>query len=132
MTRNRKRLGFLPGWRIFTYVIIAINLLMLTWLIASVTSIRRHDGCGVLEKLTCADGTSAGPEVAALLVISIWALMILILGALWLNTGDDKTRPCRECGHEAVFGTLRCGHCAAAFRRRFHGHSAYLDRRAPR
>lgn len=33
MKRRQRRLAFLPGWRIFTYVILAFNVLMLAWII---------------------------------------------------------------------------------------------------
>jgi hypothetical protein len=111
MIPNRKRLGFLPGWRIFTYLIIASQVLMLGWLVASVASAAWHLDCGPLETMTCTDGTNAGPGIAALLVITIWALVTLILGALWLNTGHDKPHPCPACGHDVQFRTFECGQC---------------------
>jgi hypothetical protein len=131
MIRDAKRLQFLPGWRIFTYVIIAANLLMLSWLIAGVTSADRHKGCGALEAMTCANGTSAGPVITALPIITICVLLNLILGALWLNTRQDKTRPCPECGREGGLGRFRCGHSALSFRDGLHQHSAYSYRQVP-
>jgi hypothetical protein len=131
MTRNRKRLGFLPRWRIFTYVIIATNLVMLGWVITSVMSANSDKDCGRPQALTCTAGTDAGPGIAALAVIAVWVLLIVILGALWLNTGQDKTRPCPECGHDVDFGTFQCGHCAFAFRDRRHRHPAYFHRQVP-
>lgn len=131
MIRNGKRLGFLPGWRIFTYVILAIHLLMLGWLIASVASADWHSGCGPLERMTCTGGTNAGPGIAALLVITVWALVTLILGPLWLSTGYDKTRPCPECRHEVEFGTFECGRCTFALGGGIRERSAYFDHRVP-
>jgi hypothetical protein len=131
MIRDGRRLGFLPGWRIFTYLIIATNLVMLSWLIASVASAERHNGCGPLDMMSCANGTNPGPGIAALPIITIWALVNLILGALWLNTREDKTRPCPKCGRESGFGRFRCGHTAFVSRDGSHRHSAYSNRRIP-
>jgi hypothetical protein len=131
MIRDGKRLGFLPGWRIFTYVILAIQILMLGWLIASVTSADRHPGCGLLEKMTCTGGTNAGPGIAALFVIAVWIVVTLILGPLWLRSGHDKTRLCRECGEPVAFGAFQCGQCANALRDDVHRYSAYFGRHVP-
>ncbi|MDQ2751153.1 MAG: hypothetical protein M3Y44_16730 [Actinomycetota bacterium] len=131
MFQNAKCLGFLPGWRMFTYAIVATNLLMLIWLIASVTSAERHAGCGPLETMTCTSGTNAGPRIAALLVVTIWILVNLILGALWVNTGEDRARRCDECRDVAEFGRMGCGRCAPGASNGLPRYSTPLGRDVP-
>jgi hypothetical protein len=130
MNRDGKRLGLLPGWRIFTYVIIATNLLMLSWLIASVTSAASHHGCSPLEAMTCTGGSNAAPGVAALPVITICGLVNLILGALWLNTRLDMTRTCRACGRDSEVSAVRCRHSVHVFRNGSHQPSTSSHRHA--
>ena len=36
--QRRRRLGFLPDWRLFTYVIVGFNLLMVVWMVGGAVS----------------------------------------------------------------------------------------------
>lgn len=117
MAKNGKRLGFLPGWRIFTYVILLFNLLMLIWVIAAVASSSgTPSDCGSLDAATCNDAESVGTGIGIALLVIFWALIDVILGVLWLVTNRKKTRSCPVCGQDVKKGVLQCKSCGYDFR----------------
>lgn len=117
MTKRDKRLGFLPHWRIFTYVILAFNLLMLIWVIAGAAGgSGQPTDCGVLDAETCNDASDAGTAIGVALLIMLWAFGDIILGILWLITNRKKTRECPACGHDVKKGIFVCNRCGYDFR----------------
>ena len=117
MARNGKRLGFLPGWRIFTYLILIFNLIMLIWVIAGIAgSSGTPSDCGSLDAATCNDAESVGTGIGIALLILFWALMDVILGVLWLVTNRKKSRSCPVCGQDVRKGVLQCKSCGYDFR----------------
>ena len=113
-----KRLGFLPGWRVFTYVILLFNVAMLIWLIAG-ASAGHHAGtsdCGSLSAKDCQAAADVGTGIAVVALIAIWALCDVILGVLWLVTRSSK-RPCPVCGTGVRRGVFVCSSCGHDFRR---------------
>lgn len=117
MARNGKRLGFLPDWRILTYVILAFNLLMLIWIISAVTSANgTPEDCGSLDAQLCNDAESVGAGIAVVLLAVLWALGSIILGVIWLVTNRSKGRPCPVCGNTVKTGAVQCTSCNYDFR----------------
>jgi len=117
MASNGKRLGFLPGWRKGTYIILAFNLLMLIWVIGgAATATGTPDDCGSLSRKVCNDASDAGTAVGVGILIVFWALGDIILGVLWLITNRKKTRECPACGTDVKKGTFVCRKCNYDFR----------------
>jgi len=114
---RRRRLGFLPGWRIFTYVILAFNLLMLVWVIVGAASASgTPSDCGTLDAATCNSASDAGTAIGVGLLIVLWALGDVILGVLWLVT-RPRGRDCPACGERVRRGVMTCRSCGFDFRR---------------
>jgi hypothetical protein len=112
-----KRLGFLPGWRIFTYVILAFNLLMLIWVIAGAASANgTPTDCGTLDAQTCNDAADAGTAIGVGILIVLWVFGDIILGILWLVTNRGKKRDCPVCGKGVKKGAVTCRSCGFDFR----------------
>ena len=110
--RSERRLGFLPGWRTFTYVILAFNLLMLIWIIAGAASASgTPNDCGSLDATTCDDASDVGTAIGIGILIALWAFGDIILGVLWLITNRGKKRDCPVCGRGVKRGQVRCGSC---------------------
>lgn len=111
---RRKRLGFLPGWRIFSYVIIAFNLLMLVWLVTGVSSVA-HQSCDpALSAQACTAAKQLGGGIGAALIIGLWVAGEVILGVLWLVT-RPRGRMCPGCGTNANKGVTVCQDCGHSF-----------------
>src|SRR3954471_13634310 len=73
MAKNGKRLGFLPGWRKGTYIILLFNILMLVWVIAGAsTASGNAKDCGVLDQATCNSARDAGTAIGVGLLIGLW------------------------------------------------------------
>lgn len=117
MARNGKRLGFLPNWRIFSYVILLFNLIMLIWAIsAGASGSGQPDNCNGLSAHACNEAQNAGAGIAVVLIIVIWAIVDVILGILWLVTNRSKTRDCPACGRDVKKGQFVCKGCGFDFR----------------
>lgn len=112
---TKKRLGFLPGWRIFSYVILLFNVLMLVWIIAGAASSSGAHNCGSLDSSTCAAANNAGTAIGVGILIVLWALGDVILGVLWMVT-RPRGRDCPACGERVKRGVMRCGSCGFDFR----------------
>ncbi|MFE7120198.1 hypothetical protein ACFU99_32725 [Streptomyces sp. NPDC057654] len=85
-----------PHWRIFTWVIIAFNVLMLLWLILGVNAASDEGkNCeaevGELRE-ACEMGNDVGTAFGAGLIIAIWVAGVFILGVLWLVTNSQVKR----------------------------------------
>ncbi len=117
MARNGKRLGFLPDWRIFTYVILVVNLLFLIWIIAGASSDNdtSKKNCGSLSVKTCNDAQNVGKGIGVTVIVILWVLVDIILLVLWLIT-NRKKRDCPVCGHSVKKGQMQCKSCGHDFR----------------
>lgn len=115
MAANGKRLGFLPNWRILTYVILAFNLLMLIWVIGGAAgSSGDATDCGSLDQETCNAAEDIGTGIGVILLIVLWALGDIILGVIWLIT-NKKGRTCPSCGRSVKAGLTVCPGCGFNF-----------------
>ena len=108
--------GWLPQWRILTWVILAFNLLMLIWLVAGLGSAADNCAGEVGDaKDACEAGTAIGAGLAGFFIILLWALGDVILGVIWLVTRGNK-RSCPVCGNSIKKGQMRCASCGYDFR----------------
>lgn len=116
MAANGKRLGFLPGWRIMTYVVLGFNLLMLLWIVGGVSDASDNcvDEIGT-AKDACEAGTAVGAGIGAFLLFVLWVFGDIILGVIWLVT-NKKKRQCPVCGHDVKKGEVVCRTCGFDFR----------------
>lgn len=114
MKRRQRRLGFLPGWRIFTYVILAFNVLMLVWIIGGVASASHASNCGSLSHQTCQAASDVGTAIGAGILVVAWVFGDTILGVLWLVT-RPRGRMCPACGTNARRGVTVCSGCGYNF-----------------
>lgn len=105
---------FFPRWRIFTWVILAFNLVMLLWAIFGASS---GPDCGgkTGNALTECQAGQVGTGIGVSLIILLWALGDIILGVLWLIT-NRRNRNCPACGNSVRKGVMRCGACGYDFR----------------
>ncbi len=119
----RKRLGFLPDWRVFTYVILLVNLIFLIWIIAGAASTSGHaTDCGTLTQQTCDNARNVGAGIGIGIIIFLWAAVDAILGIVWLVTRPNK-RPCPVCGSNVRKGQTDCVACGYDFRSGAHPHA---------
>src|SRR4051812_15572262 len=117
MASNGKRLGFLPGWRKGTYIILIFNIVMLIWIIAGAASSGGDaTDCGSLSQADCNAARDVGTGIGVFLLIVLWALGDIILGVIWLVTNRKKSRECPACGHDVKKGQFQCGKCGYDFR----------------
>jgi hypothetical protein len=117
MSQNGKRLGFLPPWRIMTYVVLLFNLIMLIWVIAGAASgSGQPSDCGTLDAQTCNDAQNVGTAIGVGLLIGLWVAGDIILGILWLVTNRKKSRDCPVCGRDVKKGLTVCRSCGYDFR----------------
>jgi len=117
MAKNGKRLGFLPGWRKGTYIILIFNLIMLAWIISGASSASGDaTNCGSLSQADCNAAAGIGTGIAIMLLIPLWAMGDIILGVIWLVTNGKKGRDCPVCGTTVKKGVLVCQSCGHDFR----------------
>jgi rubredoxin len=124
MIARRKRLGFLPGWRLFSYVIIVFNLIMLIWVIAGAVSGSHANNCASQTgdafqtaqqaQQLCRAATNTGTAIGVGIVIALWVAGDVILGILWLIT-RPRGRTCPACGTNAKKGVTVCRGCGYNF-----------------
>ena len=105
MAKNGKRLGFLPGWRKGTYIILVFNLFMLAWIIiaASSGSVASGDAtnCGSLSQSACNTAEGIGTSIAEMLLIPLWAMGDISLAVIWLVTNTVNGLVARKSrGHD--------------------------------
>lgn len=73
--------------RVFTWVIVGINLIFLIWMIAGVSAATSTPmNCGTMDQRTCEAAQGIGTTIGAGLVIMLWVAVDVILGILWLVT----------------------------------------------
>ena len=117
MAKNGKRLGFLPGWRKGTYIILIFNLLMLAWVVSGAASASgTPTDCGTLSEEACNAASDVGTGIGVFLLLVLWAIGNVILGVIWLVTNRKKTRDCPVCGHDVKKGVVTCQACGHDFR----------------
>jgi hypothetical protein len=107
------RRRYFPRWRIFTWVILAFNVLMLIWVISAIAS---GESCTELtgDQLTECQAGQVGTGIGVALIIVLWALGDVILGVLWLVT-RPRRRDCPVCGNSVRRGLTRCPSCGYDF-----------------
>jgi hypothetical protein len=105
----------LPKWRPFTWVVLAINVLLLIWIVAGVTS--SGNECAGLtgpELQLCQTGATVGTGIGVGIIVTLWAFVDVILGVIWLIT-NPKRRTCPACGNDVKKGLTACPKCGYDF-----------------
>jgi hypothetical protein len=114
----------MPSWRPLTWVILAVQVLFVIWIISGVNTASK-DTCPQDQYSDMCKGAEAiGTGIGIGLIIFLWALIDVILGVVWMVTNKSK-RTCPACGQNVKKGLLVCTHCgfdfAAAARAQGHG-----------
>lgn len=105
----------MPKWRVFTWVILVVNLLFLIWIIAGIAgSGGTPEDCGTLTVEECNAAEGVGTAIGVGIIIVLWALVDVILGVLWLVT-RPKRRSCPVCGADVKKGVTVCPKCGHDF-----------------
>jgi len=106
-----------PRFRIFTWIILIINVLFLIWIITGISSrpSATAANCQSLDLKTCQAANDAGTGIGVFLIIFLWVAADIILGIIWLIT-RKKTRDCPTCGHSVRKGVTTCPKCGTDFR----------------
>lgn len=104
----------IPKWRPFTWVILAINLLFVWWVIAGIASASHAADCGTLSQSTCDGAAAVGTAIGIGIIIFLWAAIDVILGVSWAVT-RPKRRMCPACGTDVKTGLTACGSCGYDF-----------------
>lgn len=102
-----------PRFRVFTWIILAINVLFLIWIISGVAG-RPDASCTALDQETCQAASDVGTGIGALVIVFLWVAADVILGILWLIT-RPKTRDCPTCGRSVKRGVTQCKSCGYNF-----------------
>jgi hypothetical protein len=106
----------MPKWRVFTWVILVINILFLVWVIAGGSSAANNcDGMTGQALDNCQAGTAIGATIGIGVIIFLWALVDVILGVIWLVTRPRDKRLCPVCGTPAKTGVTVCTKCGYNF-----------------
>ena len=116
------RLRF-PRWRVFTWVILAFNLVMLIWVIVGISSNAKSCSGLTGNALTDCQAGNVGTGIGVGLVFTLWALGDVILGVLWLVT-RPRARICPVCGNNVRRGVVQCHACGYVFGQRPPGEGA--------
>jgi hypothetical protein len=107
----------MPKFRIFTWVILVINLLFLIWVISAIASASGDaTDCGTLSQADCNAANDTGVGIAVFLIIVFWAFVDVILGVLWLVT-RSRRRDCPACGQKMPKKSPTCESCGFDYRR---------------
>src|SRR3954453_19209344 len=116
--RKRQSAGVFPRFprfRVFTWIILAINVLFLIWIIGGTSSAADNCDGEVGDALSaCEAGTAIGAGIGAAMIIGLWVAVDIILGIIWLIT-RPKTRDCPVCGDYVKRGQTRCKKCGHDF-----------------
>jgi hypothetical protein len=103
----------MPSWRPLTWVILAVQVLFIIWIVAGANS--ASDSCSTDEYSdACRAGQAIGMAIGMGLIIFLWALVDVILGVIWLVTNKSK-RTCPACGRNVKNGLLVCTTCGFDF-----------------
>jgi len=71
--------------RVFTWIILAINLLFVVWLVVGIAGVSSGT-CDGLTQQNCDAAKAIGGGIGALLIIFLWVAADVILGIIWLVT----------------------------------------------
>lgn len=96
--KRRSRGRWRPHWRLFTWVIIAFNLVMLLWLIFGIVEANK-DICATKPpevQDACRVGSDVGTVIGVGALVFLWMAGAVILGVLWLVTNSRKERRNRD------------------------------------
>lgn len=110
----KARSHLFPRWRVFTWVILAFNVIMLIWAIAGASTSESCKGL-VGDELTICQAGQVGTGIGVGLIILLWALGDIILGVVWLIT-RPHSRYCPVCGNKVRRGVMQCRDCGFDFR----------------
>jgi hypothetical protein len=103
----------MPSWRPLTWVILAVQVLFVIWIIAGVNG--TSDTCPKDQYSdACNAGEAIGAGIGIGIVIFLWALIDVILGVIWMVTNKNK-RTCPACGRNVKKGLLVCPNCGFDF-----------------
>lgn len=72
--------------RVFTWIILGINVIFLIWIIAGVSSVSSGKCDATMTVAACNSAKAVGGGIGALLIIFLWVAADVILGILWLVT----------------------------------------------
>lgn len=115
---GKVRRSWFPHWRIFTWVILAFNVIMLVWVVSGAATGESCSG-KTGDELSLCEAGQAGTGIGVFLVILLWALGDIILGVLWLIT-KPRRRMCPTCGNSVRKGVTQCSTCGFDFRQVQH------------
>lgn len=104
----------MPRFRVFTWIILAVNAFALLYIILSAATRPGPTNCGTLSAQTCTDAYNAGSAIGIGLLIGLWVAADVILGIIWLIT-KPKTRDCPACGRNVKRGQMVCKKCGYNF-----------------
>ena len=72
--------------RVFTWIIVAINLLFLVWMIFGIAGVANSSCQAGMTQQNCDAAKAIGGGVGAILIIFLWVAADIILGIIWLVT----------------------------------------------
>ena len=107
----------MPKFRLFTWVIIVINIIFAWWIIAGVGAATSEncEGLSGEDLSLCEGATAVGAGIGAFMIIVLWVLVDIIMLVLWLVT-RKKQRLCPACGATAKTGVTVCQKCNHDFK----------------
>ena len=80
-----------PRRRWGRWVFLAVQVLMLIWVISAGASAGHPTNCGVLDHQTCVSADNAGHGIAVVLLIFLWAALDVIIGVTVLIMRKVRT-----------------------------------------
>lgn len=115
LPEKRGALGWLPRWRIPTWLLLIWSGLIGAWLFSAVVLVA--DACDNVtgeSRDACLAGTAIGGGLAITFILFIWFMGFVVLGLVWLMSRPQR-RPCPRCGYNVKKGLTTCPHCAFEF-----------------
>jgi hypothetical protein len=106
----------MPKWRPFTWIILAINVLFLIWVITAIAGASDTPAdCGTLSAEDCEAAEAVGTAIGTGIIVFFWVAVDVVLGIIWLVTRPKGGRPCPVCGTEVKAGRTVCPKCGHDF-----------------
>ncbi|MGZ5408310.1 MAG: hypothetical protein ACXWDG_11075 [Aeromicrobium sp.] len=106
----------MPKWRVFTWVIVVINVLFLVWIVTGLAAAGNNCAGETGDSLSaCQAGTAVGASIGVGIIVFLWAFVDIILGILWLVTRPKDRRACPVCGTDVKTGLTVCSKCGHDF-----------------
>jgi hypothetical protein len=102
--------------RPLSWVIIAVNILFVVWLIGGLGSAVKDSCAGETgDQLTaCQAGTAIGAGIGGFMILFLWVMVDIILLVIFLVT-KKKNRECPTCGRKVKVGSTLCSSCGHDF-----------------